>query len=254
MGDSISAGFAAQSTSIFELEEYRGLSWSIGGDVGETTAATILQTFSPDLWGFSQGIGERSEDKTDFLNAAVSGSIVQDMPDQADWLIERLKARGNDSWENEWKVITMWVGGNNLCSVCIHPQAYSPDEYEKFLVKTLDKLATIPRTFVNLIPTLDITELDEFESPTCKILHYYECPCVMYNGGREQVKEALAAYNKKIFKVASEYNTTDTFTVVVQPFLIETDIPDRTIFLLPTVSIPLTKLTMQLVRHCGTRC
>jgi predicted RNA-binding protein with EMAP domain len=46
-------------------------------------------------------------------------NVYRDMPDQANDLIARLKNPnfGVDLM-NEWKVITLFIGGNDLCDLC----------------------------------------------------------------------------------------------------------------------------------------
>ena len=40
------------------------------------------------------------------------------MPGQAELLVERMKKDSNVDFENDWKVITIFVGGNDLCDYC----------------------------------------------------------------------------------------------------------------------------------------
>jgi len=229
MGDSISAAFGAESTSLINLDEFRGVSWSIGGDANDMTMPNMLKQFSPTLYGFSTGIGKRDM-PTNFLNGAVSGAIVQDMPDQADWLIGKLQALGDDVWRNQWKVVTIWIGGNNLCDVCSNLEENSPDVYEDFLVRALTKLRTIPRLFVNLVPSLDITQLHDFETGLCRFLHVFECRCATgTDAQRQAVLDAQNEYANRIFKIGNDTQwRTNDFAVVVQPFLINSRIPDQT--------------------------
>uniref|UniRef100_A0A4W5RMG8 Uncharacterized protein n=1 Tax=Hucho hucho TaxID=62062 RepID=A0A4W5RMG8_9TELE len=55
--------------------QYRGLSWSVGGDENLTTVTTlpnILREFNPSLTGFSVGKGKEHTPQA-FLNQAVAG-------------------------------------------------------------------------------------------------------------------------------------------------------------------------------------
>nr|XP_015195032.1 PREDICTED: phospholipase B1, membrane-associated-like [Lepisosteus oculatus] len=74
LGDSLSAGFGAKATSILNLRtEWRGRSWSIGGDESlekVTTLPNILRKFSSSLYGFSLGRGTANSR----FNMAVSGA------------------------------------------------------------------------------------------------------------------------------------------------------------------------------------
>jgi phospholipase B1 len=99
MGDSISAAFSANG----KIEEYRGASFSIGGDdryeglipkispPGDPiyTLPNLLKIYNPNLKGYSEGIHglERPGDewqKTDHLNAAQSTAQVKHMLGQVD--------------------------------------------------------------------------------------------------------------------------------------------------------------------------
>jgi len=119
MGDSLTAGMSAKDTNVLSLKEYRGLAYSIGGDSGVTTLPNLLKPYLPSGFpiGLSTGIGERTSSGNG-LNAAVSGSINSDMPAQAQWLVQQLKANSRININTDWKVLTIWIGSNNLCDVC----------------------------------------------------------------------------------------------------------------------------------------
>ena len=40
------------------------------------------------------------------------------LPAQADHLINKLKTDKRIDWNNDWKIITLLIGGNNLCDYC----------------------------------------------------------------------------------------------------------------------------------------
>ena len=40
------------------------------------------------------------------------------MPGQAELLVKRMKSNSNIDFDNDWKVITVFVGGNDLCDFC----------------------------------------------------------------------------------------------------------------------------------------
>ena len=42
----------------------------------------------------------------------------RELPAQAGELIRRMKASSDIDMNNEWKVITVFIGGNDLCSHC----------------------------------------------------------------------------------------------------------------------------------------
>jgi phospholipase B1 len=45
-------------------------------------------------------------------------NIRRNMPGQADDLIERLKNDSRIDFEKDWKMVTLFVGGNDLCGSC----------------------------------------------------------------------------------------------------------------------------------------
>ena len=78
MGDSLTAGFGALSWTLLDLfVEYRGISWSIGGDgtiKSRKTFPNILKEYNPKLVGYSVGITPPLIPfPNEHLNVAVSG-------------------------------------------------------------------------------------------------------------------------------------------------------------------------------------
>lgn len=54
------------------------------------------------------------------LNVAVPGAIAQGMPRQSEDLIQKLQDPDlvDLDYNNDWKLITFFIGGNDLCRVC----------------------------------------------------------------------------------------------------------------------------------------
>ena len=41
------------------------------------------------------------------------------MPDQSDDLLEKLEWYADEiDWDNDWKLVTLYIGGNDLCGYC----------------------------------------------------------------------------------------------------------------------------------------
>jgi len=229
MGDSITAAMSAKDTSIFSMKEYRGLAFSIGGDSGVTTMPNILKPYSPQGYpiGLSTGIGERNR-AANGLNAAVSGAINQDMLSQAQWLVTQLKANKAIDYNNDWKLLTIWIGSNNLCDVCDNQNYNNADSFDTYVTQALEYLyANVPRVFVNLLVNLDITQLDDISGGACGFLHSIACACVVND--RNAVYQANLAYQTRAYTIAQRFvaRNNPSFTVVVQPFLEQTSIDNR---------------------------
>ena len=59
------------------------------------------------------------------------------MPHQAEWLIQKMKADTSIDFEDDWKVVTIFIGGNDLCAWCRNTEYYSADNYVKFISEAL---------------------------------------------------------------------------------------------------------------------
>lgn len=237
MGDSITAGMSAKDTNVLSLKEYRGLAYSIGGDPGLTTFPNLLAPYVPTGYpkGFSTGIGTRSSSGTG-LNAAVSGAINVDMLGQAQWLVSQLQANPNIDMKNDWKVVTLWIGSNNLCDVCDNQPNNNGDNFQANVNASLAYLyANVPRLFVNLVANLNIAGLYNINSGACSLLHMIACGCVGTSNAnsRALVSSTGQDYVQRATTLAKYFNTLATnqgrtdFAVVVQPFLINTTITER---------------------------
>lgn len=233
MGDSITAAFAAKSRNVLEIfVEFRGVSWSAGGDKTleeVTTLPNIIKKYNKNVKGYSVkttppkiSIPWRSH-----LNVAVSGAIATDLPGQAETLIKRLKKY--DDYEDSWKVLTLWIGGNDLCAYCKNDK-HTPDKYIGGIRDALDMLhKEVPKMFVNLVQILDVTRLDVINSAYCKPLHYILCYCGTSDGEetKKEVSQVTLEYQRLVSELVNtgRYDTRDDFTVVIQPFFEQTALP-----------------------------
>ena len=80
MGDSLTAAFGACSYTLIDLfVEYRGVSWSIGGDKDVKTIVTlpnILKKYNPNIKGYAVGIAPPLiRFPNNHLDVAVSGVL-----------------------------------------------------------------------------------------------------------------------------------------------------------------------------------
>ncbi|XP_050750065.1 phospholipase B1, membrane-associated [Gymnogyps californianus] len=241
LGDSLTAGNGAASKPhnvVDVLTQYRGVSWSGGGNENistVTTLANILREFNPSLIGYSIGTGRETTDNA-ALNQAVAGDRAEDVPAQVRRLVDRMKNDTRINLQTDWKLITLLIGGNDLCDFCNNPAHYSPENYTYNLQTALDILhREVPRAFVNLVTVLSIASLRELhtsENNTCpKLLMRYLCPCVINPEDNSNEFKKLVYFNRKYQErtrqlvESGRYDTTDDFTVVIQPFLINVNMP-----------------------------
>ena len=60
------------------------------------------------------------------------------MPGQAVKLVDRMKADSKIDMENDWKVITLFVGGNDLCDYCDDKVYFSFHSYVRAMYTPLN--------------------------------------------------------------------------------------------------------------------
>eukprot|EP00090_Calanus_glacialis_P018298 TRINITY_DN28387_c0_g1_i2.p1 TRINITY_DN28387_c0_g1~~TRINITY_DN28387_c0_g1_i2.p1 ORF type:complete len:457 (+),score=87.72 TRINITY_DN28387_c0_g1_i2:267-1637(+) len=246
LGDSVTAGVGARANSVLDIfKEYRGVSFSVGGDKTwreYVTLPNILQIFNPNLYGQSYGITRVGSGETSGYNFAVSGATSLELAGQA-WRL--VKAMRRDPWIDfykDWKMVTIIIGHNDACThVCNSTLGVDmfedarPSTYARNIQQALDILQkNLPRTFVNLVPIADVTMvLDLLDKPKqCYPLHWYLCPCLFdpkfsTKLSKPQMKRVLSAYmyELKSLLATGRYDTSSDFTVVLQPSLVNGLLP-----------------------------
>uniref|UniRef100_A0A1I8JJE3 Lipase_GDSL domain-containing protein n=1 Tax=Macrostomum lignano TaxID=282301 RepID=A0A1I8JJE3_9PLAT len=231
MGDSLTAANGALATSILGLTtEYRGYAWSIGGEASlrqHTTLANILKDQNSRLYGYSTGKGAISSSAA-VLNVAVPGNVASHVPGQARLLVEKLKSDSRVNFNNDWKLITLLIGGNDVCAYCKDKRAFSADNYIRYIREALDYLhANVPRAFVNVAEVLDVSLVKELKdgSAICGVLQgslLCKCGAFPENEAEERdVKTIIGEYQARLRQLvdSGRYDTREDFTVVTQPFL-----------------------------------
>lgn len=119
------------------------------------TLPNILKEFNKNLTGYSTGTGEFLSHHAQ-MNVAYPVAADSDALRQAKILVKKMKMDKSIDMQNDWKMITMFFGANDLCSAqCFDRNEASPRNHAKKLMVALDYMQdNLPRTFVNLIPVL----------------------------------------------------------------------------------------------------
>jgi phospholipase B1 len=233
MGDSLTAGNGAGGDKLSEvLLEYRGLSFSIGGDpdIGSlSTLPNILKQFGTQVLGASRQIAPAWLKKLSAFNVAEPGSTSKDLLAQAEELVTRLKSTlTSEDFHNNWKLITVFIGANDVCNSCEDPANYGPEAWTSNIYRSLRYLAdNVPRAFVNLVNVLNVNRLLELDDPFCQAMHKIECPCLLDETDGSEWSRALVKDYQDLTHtlVDSGELERDSFTVVVQPFFENFEIP-----------------------------
>ncbi|KAJ8727311.1 hypothetical protein PYW07_001430 [Mythimna separata] len=255
IGDSLVAGSGAlEEFALGAFVEYRGVSWCAGGDATwreYLTLPNILKEFNPNLRGYSTGTGEWLTRNAKF-NVAFPVASDEDALKQAKIIVARMRASPDIDMLNDWKMVTVFIGANDLCSAsCLNPVSWSPAAHAKKLSIALDYLHKhLPRTIVNLVPVLDVSVSIRVLRPMmCRLMHSLFCTCFHRQGGNELydlVRMARLYQKAEVALIDSgRYDSREDFTVVVQPFMRLFNAP-----LPPTAPLPLVIHQSYITHDC----
>ncbi len=226
LGDSITTAAAARAEKARNLVlEYSSISWSIGGQPDAITLPNLIKKFNPNLIGFSKKDTFWIFKNEIGYNLAMAGAKSKDLLLQARSLVKKLKR-----YENEWKLITIMIGGNDLCKYCENKKKFSAENYLKNLKDSLDLLhKELPKTFVNLVNTPNVIEFENLDVDSlCKEFHLAVCPCMSsHNKNKTEINDLFLKYSNytEQLTMSGRYDTRNDFTVVYQPFYRDFKLP-----------------------------
>jgi len=229
MGDSMTAGFAMMGHLPTDLLEYRGHVYSIGGVKDAITIPNWLKTFNPKLEGVALG-DTKPLTKGKWLDAGVSAAKIEDIVPQVDYLVQTMKTEyaGRIDFNSSWKMLTLFIGANDICMACTNDSHSQPTVFERSLRNALDKVhQEIPRVFVNVLTIFNISgvweagQTKEYCVELWKHITAGECPCLTTGKAADRLAMDVHAvmFNNISQKVAADYASRGDpeFTVVVQP-------------------------------------
>ncbi|KAI8996700.1 hypothetical protein BC832DRAFT_535370 [Gaertneriomyces semiglobifer] len=268
LGDSITAGFGAkgivrgQPISKEHMQEDRGVAFSMGGDCNAWTLANFIRFYQPEVEGLSFGshFGEFCSGpmcapyqyhSSDNLNGAQSGAFVMNLSHELDYLIKMMKRSRKIDFQNDFKLLTLFIGSNDACLGCgvlSHYMYLSPDAYELQMRGLLLRIkASIPNVVVNILTQFNVSQVYDLthNDPYCEMARntglVFECTCAFLPEPvgaitRRRMDELVQAYNERLFAIAADFGKLDkNFAVIVDPLLTDVAIKDWSIGLVSNI-------------------
>ncbi|KAL7740716.1 hypothetical protein ACLKA6_000080 [Drosophila palustris] len=235
IGDSLSAGNGIMSATAFDmLNEFRGLAFS-GGGLGDwrtyLTLPNILKVFNPQLYGYATGNSLVVNHRISHLSIAEPMIMSRDLVYQARVLIDLMRRDPHVDLQRHWKLLTVFVGNNDLCSDICHwndPQS-AIDQHARDLRKAFRLLRDhVPRLLINLIvaPNIQLTmsRLTGAVSLQCFMVHRLACNCLISDrlspAQRRQRQETILRWQQVDLAVARlpEFQRQD-FAIIAHPMI-----------------------------------
>lgn len=284
VGDSLLTGLGAKTFNLYEnssptagssssigliIQEHRGLSFAMGGDPHAASLANYLKQYNPRVVGASRGTHLVNlchgkwcppdelayRPNLDQFNAALTGATSANLGLEMRYLTRRVIKDPSVNITGDWKLLTVVVGGNDLCQFSCEQPNESSSSNGQFRVGSADHFeakvrlalqtarAKLPRTLVLLHQLPDPSQAHWFAHrhrrclPNLPFLAM-ECPCAMGSShDRWSLRAMTAEYNERILRIARDVNREARaeselagkpleWAVVVMPTLVDTSLKD----------------------------
>ncbi len=249
LGDSVSAGFSLESHSIFkDLFEYRGKSFPIGGEKDFRTIPNIFTQFGSQkkcaaygstfithsiaqyptgsYSGYKIFVDEKPLKNEINCNVAISGALSDELLKM--WI--QLKIQWQKfSCENDWKLLTIMIGANDICQYCLNGYNNTVSKYIFNLEQLFQNIIRdMEMTFVNVVSVFDVSLTANWQNRGCELVHELinECPCIL---GRDKtgdyiwvVKNLYRDINLLLYPLVKKYDEIGVLRnvkFVIQPIM-----------------------------------
>uniref|UniRef100_A0A3Q3DLK1 Phospholipase B1, membrane-associated-like n=1 Tax=Hippocampus comes TaxID=109280 RepID=A0A3Q3DLK1_HIPCM len=209
---------------------------SIGGygSYEDVITLPIIKLFNPNLLGAARGKtlhGMEADVGQTGLNLAVTGQNTN-LPGQTRHLIDTLRGFEGLNFEQDWKLLTILMGMNDICDYCKDKALFSAENFIHYMTVSLEMLMNeVPRMIVNVVQILPMQTLREVQKPTpgC-LLQSSFCSCLIEPVARSAELRELVELNLEFQRrlealLLADRFFRDDFAVVLQPFLKQADPP-----------------------------
>ncbi len=189
--------------------------------------------YNPSLQGFSTGGKGCHKNGTNDLNVAQHNATGKNMLGQAKELVERARELGQRSFTRDWKLITIYVGTIDVCTLsCLYSEEEGAEHWINNITEALDFLKhNLPRALVNLVQLMNIGDVmtstisDSKLGNVCNSLYMTVCDCAHRMNENETDLETfielIENYQTMLHFTISHWNDPmlNNFTVILQPFM-----------------------------------
>lgn len=237
-----------QDDILTDFDEWRGVSFAIGGDPDALTIPNLVGHYNSAVQGASLShhgleycggsicpIGSIGwNPPLDNLNAAQSGALASNLLHEInDYLIPQLAARNISS--SSFKLLTLFIGSNDVCGGCAEAQSTdNADRFEANVRAALEAVrGGVSNVLVNVVGMLPLTEIYGLtqNQPYCQQLlgeaipHVNVlCSCMLLGGFLGELTRAgmdilISQYNTRLQNIVRDYQTLGDpqFAVTWQP-------------------------------------
>ncbi|KAL0084486.1 hypothetical protein J3Q64DRAFT_1641161 [Phycomyces blakesleeanus] len=252
IGDSVMAGFGAKGVqtrflSPKTLSEDRGISFAMGGDDGAITIPNLIHYYSHELYGSSVGSqfitvcfgptfcpDGQYRPSIGKLNAAQSGARSANLNHEIDYLVEQLDDayKAKTIQPTDWKLLTFFVGSNDLCHSCFVP-ASMPQTFSIDVLAAIERIRmAVPYVLIQVVGMFHIDQIFVETQAYPKYCHPFPistftlqnevCGCAHTAENRTILNDLLPIYNSALQSVVTYYKdpkflSNETFGIFYQP-------------------------------------
>ncbi|GMT16381.1 hypothetical protein PFISCL1PPCAC_7678, partial [Pristionchus fissidentatus] len=137
----------------------------------------------------------------------------------------RMKDHPEIDFYNHWKLVHIFIGGNDICSWCARGDWETGDHYRDMIRDGVQYLKdNMPKTIVVLTGMMDVNLLRRVDSAhlVCKEIHTFECKCEQNATVSDaQLSGICHEYMDRMQELedSGEFDDSDDFTLVIEPYL-----------------------------------
>lgn len=156
--------------------------------------------------------------------------------DELDYLEQQLVEKNIDM-ANAWKVLTLFIGANDLCVACKMQKRFDSTEFGEYYRRVMTEIRDrFPRTLVNVVELFNVsaiyraTENEAFCNEVHRLV-FIECDCAfgpesVTKPYRDMMDQMAQSYNQQIRAVVKEFSVerNDSFAIALHSFTRELNV------------------------------